>query len=112
MLAKIHEQEHSGITKKDRLRCINQTLNSLTHLKNSLRARIKKELSIPESDVEKAIEQIIEFPFLGGRKGVLKLIEDKKGLIGETFYKEIKQILKPLSESIYSKRNNVKISPD
>ena len=35
---------------------------------------------------------------MGGRKGALKLLEDKKVLIGETLYKEIKQQLLELSE--------------
>ena len=67
---------------------------SLLHLQRTLRARLDRESTIPDEDIEQAVKQIIDFPFLGGRKGSLKLQEDEKALLGQTVYKEIKQQLR------------------
>ena len=44
------------------------------------------------------VEQIIAMPFLGGRKGSSKLIEDQKALIGQTMYKDAKGVLREEAE--------------
>ena len=77
---------------------------SLLHLQRTLRVRLDRESTIPDEDIEQAVKQIIDFPFLGGRKGSLKLQEDEKALLGQTVYKEIKQQLRLAAEKELFKR--------
>ena len=106
-LAREHENKYPELTQEERLKCIDRTPGSYNHLCKTIRDRQERETVIPEEDIEAAIEQIINHPFLGGRKGALKLLEDQKALIGETYYKEIKKQLMDLSEEEYSKRKKV-----
>ncbi len=59
---------------------------------------------MPDEDIEQAVKQIIDLPFLGGKKGSLKLQADEKALLGETVYKEIKQQLRLETEKELFKR--------
>jgi hypothetical protein len=54
------------------------------YLEKNIAERKARESSIPPEDVKAVVEQIIEYPYMGGVKGSLKLIEDQRALIGET----------------------------
>jgi transposase InsO family protein len=100
----IHENEYFDLNKIERLACLNLTLEAFNHLSKSLRDRFKRESIIPAVDIRGAIELIIQYPFLGGEKGSLKLLESQKALIGSTVYKEIKELIIGLSEMELHKR--------
>lgn len=100
----MHESEYFDLKKTERLACLNLTLGAFDHLCKSLRDRLKRESTIPAEDIRGAIELIIQYPFLGGEKGSLKLLQSQKALIGMTVYKEIKELTKGLSEMELHKR--------
>ena len=97
-LAEKHERRYLAVGGADRLACLDTTPKAFKYLCNNLEERLRRESAIPEEDVEAMVIQIIDYPFLGGRKGTLKLLEDRKGSIGETFYKESKRLLLELAE--------------
>lgn len=63
-------------------------------MQNNIANRLDRESCIPDEDIEHAVQQIVAHPYLGGRKGQLKLQHDEKALIGSTTYQDIKQQLK------------------
>ncbi|MBC8484952.1 MAG: transposase family protein [Bacteroidetes bacterium] len=63
-------------------------------MQKNIRNRLNRESCIADEDIEYAVKQIIEYPFLGGKKGSLKLQHDEKAFIGSTTYQEIKNQLK------------------
>jgi len=68
-------------------------------MRRSVKESLVRESIIPEVDIEETVKQIIKYPYLGGKKGILKLIHDEKALIGMTNYKEIKKLLNLLVET-------------
>lgn len=103
-LAEVHRNAYREITQAERLGCLNTTPGSLLHLQRHIRDRLNRESVIADEDIEEAVNQIINFPFLGGQKGSLKLQADEKALVGETVYKEIKQQLRLEAEKELLKR--------
>ena len=77
---------------------------SLLHIQRTTRERLKRESVISDEDIDHAVQQILDYPFLGGEKGSLKLQHDEKALISGTLYKEIKQQLKQEVEQELHKR--------
>ena len=67
---------------------------SFFHIKQTIRERLKRESLIEDEDINQVVQQIIDYPFLGGNKGSLKLQHDEKAVISGTLYGEIKQQLK------------------
>lgn len=106
-LADKHSREHVAISPKERLHCLDMSPGAFGYLQRSIRERNARESIIPEDDVAALVKQVIDYPFLGGRKGSLKLVEDQKALIGETLYKETKEMLKNLSEEEYFHRRHM-----
>ena len=98
------EADHPLVSKERMLACLDTTLGSFQHMRGNVRDRRRRESAIPEKDVEALVEQIIAMPFLGGRKGSSKLIEDQKALIGQTMYKDAKGVLREEAEKELSKR--------
>jgi transposase InsO family protein len=88
-----HKSNYSIVSSEERLACLDMTPSGATYLRNNLRDRMERESSIPEDDIEATLRQIIEHPYLGGKKGSLKLVEDEQAFLGETFYREIKEIV-------------------
>ena len=80
------------------------TYSSFCKFKKGVRERKQRDSAIPMADLEAAVNQILSVPFLGGRKGALKLLNDQKGLLGETLYSEIKAHLILASEKAYFDR--------
>ncbi len=100
-----HEREYSEITQLERLSCLDMSPGSLLHLQRTLRDRLKRESVISDEDIAHTVQQIIDYPFLGGEKGRLKLQHDEKTLVGATLYKEIKQQLKQeVEKELHRKR--------
>lgn len=93
-LADQHALKYSKIIQSERLKCLDITSSSLKHMKNNVRNRLIRESSIPDDDIENTVKQIINLPFLGGKKGSLKLQQDEKALVGSTTYGDIKSQLK------------------
>ena len=102
-----HECEYFDFKEKERLACLNLTKEAFNYLYKSLRERFKRESVIPSKDIRSAIELVIQYPFLGGEKGALKLLQSQKALIGRTVYKEIKELTKKLAERELHKRKEV-----
>lgn len=67
---------------------------SFFHMKQTIRDRLKRESLIEDEDIDHVVQQIIDYPFLGGNKGSLKLRHDEKALISGTLYGEVKQQLR------------------
>lgn len=86
--------------------------SSFTKFKNGIRERKQRESVIPDEDLIEVILQIIRLPFLGGRKGALKLLNEKRALIGETLYTEIKKQLEELCEQAYFNRKTAQLEKD
>lgn len=86
--------------------------SSFNKFKRGVRDRKKRESSIPDKDIRAVIDQIISLPFLGGRKGALKLLNEERAFIGETLYAEIKQQLVKLSETSYFSRKKAQLEKD
>ncbi len=103
-LAYRHDVDYPRVSKEERLACMDTTWGSFQHMCRTVRDRRRRESAIPEEDVEALVEQIIAMPFLGGRKGSLKLIEDQKALIGQTIYKDAKGVLREAAEKELAKR--------
>lgn len=103
-LAHRHDVDYPRVSKEERLACMDTTWGSFQHMCRTVRDRRRRESVIPEEDVEALVEQIIAMPFLGGRKGSLKLVEDQKALIGQTIYKDAKGILREEAEKELAKR--------
>lgn len=99
-----HEADYELVSKERRLACLESTCGSFEHMYRSVRDRHRRESAIPEKDVDAVVEQIVAMPFLGGRKGSSKLIEDEKALIGQTMYKEAKGVLREEAEKELAKR--------
>jgi transposase InsO family protein len=99
-----HGQAYCELTQAERLGCLALTPASFLHIQRTTRERLRRESAIGDDDVKQTVEQIIEYPFLGGHKGSLKLQYDRKALIGETFYKEIKQQLRLEAEKELQRR--------
>ena len=55
-------------------------------------------------DILAAVKTIIEFPFIGGKKGIMTMLNELRGVIGESTYKKIKEVLKDLAEDAFQKR--------
>ena len=103
-LAQKLEVDYPLVSKEQRLACMDTTWGSFQHMCRTVRNRRRKESVIPEDDVKALVEQIITMPFLGGRKGSSKLIEDQKALIGQTMYKDAKGVLREEAEKELAKR--------
>ena len=103
-LAQRHEMQYPQVSKERRLRCLDITWGSFRHMCRNVRDRRRRESAIPGEDVEALVAQIIAMPFLGGRKGSSKLVEDQKALIGQTMYKEAKGVLREEAEKELAKR--------
>ncbi len=103
-LAHRHEVNYPRVSKEERLACLDTTWGSFQHMCRNVRDRCRRESAIPEEDVDALVEQLIAMPFLGGRKGSLKLVEDQKALIGQTMYKDAKGILREEAEKELAKR--------
>ena len=103
-LAQAHGKSNNDITQSERLNCLDSSPASFLHLQRTIRERLHRESAIPDEDIEHAVKQIIDLPFLGGKKGSLKLQADEKALLGETVYKEIKQQLRLKAEKELFKR--------
>lgn len=77
-----------------RLACLDISAASLSYLQKSVRIRLVRESCIDQEDITNTVEQIIAYPFLGGKKGSLQLQHDEKAFVGSTTYNEIKNQLK------------------
>lgn len=89
----------------ERLGCLDTTPTSFKYMKNHIRDRLNRESCIAYEDIENTVKQIIELPFLGSRKGSLKLVHDEKAYIGSTTYKEIKSQLKmAVAQELHERR--------
>jgi len=86
--------------------------SSFNKFKKGIRDRKIRESTIPDEDINEAIKQIISLPFLGGRKGALKLLNECKAFIGETLYSEIKQQLIGLSEKSHFDRKKSQLEKE
>jgi len=104
-LAAQHSEKYENISQTERLKCLDTTSASLTYMQRNIRDRLDRESCIADEDIEQAIKQIIDYPFLGGQKGSLKLQHDEKALIGSTTYQEIKTLVKPAAAKEVLKRN-------
>lgn len=102
-----HEGKYPLISKEERLACLDTTWGSFVHMRKTLRDRYCRESAIPQEDVDALVQQIIRMPYLGGRKGSSKLIEDQKALIGQTMYKEAKAILREKADKELAKRREL-----
>ena len=107
MLVEEHETKYWFVSRRVRLACLGYSRASFNQLKKSVRDRIARESSIPYEDYLEAVKQILEYPYLGGQKGALKLLSEKKALIGATFYQEIKKQIKLLAEEEYQARKQL-----
>ncbi len=104
-LADQHDKKYSHIVNQgERLTCLNTTSASLKHLQNSMRNRLNRESCIDAEDITNTVKQIIEYPFLGGKKGSDKLIHDEKAFVGGTIYQEMKNQLKTVAAKDLLKR--------
>ena len=99
-----HRVKYPDLIEKQRLEIIEMTPRSMIYLEKSSAERKSRESSIPAEDVKAVVEQIIEYPCMGGVKGSLKLIEDKRALIGETMYDEVKEEVRCYLEEEYQRR--------
>ena len=106
MIELVHrlEADYPWVSKERMLACLDTTWGSFQHMCRTVRDRRRRESAIPEEDVAALVEQIIAMPFLGGRKGSSKLIEDQKALIGQTMYKDAKGVLREEAEKELAKR--------
>jgi len=106
MIELVHklEADYPWISKERMLARLDTTWGSFQHLCRTVRDHRRRESAIPEEDVAALVEQIIAMPFLGGRKGSLKLVEDQKALIGQTMYKDAKGVLRKEAEKELAKR--------
>lgn len=106
MIELVHklEADYPWLSKERMLERLDTTWGSFLHMCRTVRDRRRRESAIPEEDVAALVEQIIAMPFLGGRKGSLKLVEDQKALIGQTIYKDAKGILREEAENELAKR--------
>jgi len=82
----------------------NLTFTKLDRLKKSIEAVVQRGSRLCYEDVLAAVKTIIEFPFVGGKKGVMTMLDQLEGLVGETTYKEIKELLKDFAEDSYQWR--------
>ncbi len=103
-LAHKHEVDYPQVSKERRLSSLDTTCGSFLHMCRNVRDRRRRESAIPQGDIGALVEQIIAMPFLGGRKGSSKLIEDQVALIGQTMYKDAKGVLREEAERELSKR--------
>ena len=103
-LAHRHEVDYPQVSKEQRLASLDTTYGSFLHLCRNVRDRRRRESAIPLGDIGSLVEQIIAMPFLGGRKGSSKLIEDQAALIGQTMYKDAKGVLREEAERELAKR--------
>lgn len=99
-----HKETYLTLSEKDRLACLEISPGCFHYLCRSVKNRLQRESVIPQEDIEGVVHQIIALPFLGGRKGALKLVEDQQALVGETVYKEIKCQLSEEAEAEISRR--------
>jgi len=99
-----HEELFSFFTASERLRCGNLNFTDLKRLRESLDAMIERGSRLCYEDVRAAVEMIIECPFIGGHKGAMTIVDQLAGRVGETTYKEIKELLKDCSEDSFQQR--------
>lgn len=104
-LVETHKPNFENVPDAEWLKVIGLTPGTFHYLNRNIRERKQRESVISVEDIAAAVEQILKFPYLGGRKGSLKLIYDRVALIGETYYKEIKYYLRQFMETtLYSRR--------
>ena len=82
-LAFKHKEAYLRLSEKDRLACLDISPGCFHYLCRSVKDRLQRERVIPQEDIEGVVRQIIALPFLEGRKGALKLVEDQQALVGE-----------------------------
>ena len=100
-----HKEAYLALSEKDRLACLEISPGCFHYLCRSVKDRYQRESVIPQEDIDGVVRQIIALPFLGGRKGALKLVEDRQALVGETVYKEIKcQVAEEAEAEIFRRR--------
>jgi len=68
-----HRVKHPDLIEKERLGIIEMTPGSVLYRGKNIAERKARESSIPPEDVKAVVEQIIEYPYMGGVKGSLKL---------------------------------------
>lgn len=103
-LADEHRQTYGAITQYERLQCLNTTAASFKRLQQNLNDRLDRESCIPAADILHAVQQIVQYPYLGGQKGSLKLQHDEQAYLGSTTYQDIKQLLKLAAAETLVKR--------
>jgi transposase InsO family protein len=96
-LGNAHSKTYNNITQFERLNCLNISVSSFKRMQRDIRDRLRRESCIADEDIEQAVKQIVDYPYLGGKKGSLKLQCDEKALIGSTTYQALKQQLKALA---------------
>ena len=94
----------SFFTITERLAFGELTFTKLNRLRKTLTSMILRGSRLCYDDILSAVETIIRFPFIGGKKGVMTMIDQLYGVIGETTYKKVKEVLKDLVEDTFQKR--------
>jgi len=99
-----HEQLFHFLTATDRLKCGGITFAGLRRLRESLDAMIQRGARMCYEDVLAALKVIEQFPHIGGQKGALTMVDQLMGKVGETSFKEIKDLAKEFAEDSWQER--------
>ncbi len=108
-----HSKIYSNITQYERLKCLEMAAASFNRIQKNINDRLNRESCIPDEDIEQTVRQIVDYPYLGGQKGSLKLQCDEKAFVGSTTYQEIKHQLKTLAaKEVLNRKQRSELSVD
>jgi len=108
-----HRQRYHQLTQGERLKCLDTTSASFNRLQKNIATRLDRESCIADVDIEQTVQQIITYPYLGGKKGSLTLQCAEKALVGSTTYQEIKQQLKlAVATELLKRKEQSELSKD
>ena len=101
---RLHQQ--ATYTRKGRIINISEFLTSRTYVwQREIRDRVKRIPRVYEEEVNAALNNIISYPHMGGKKGALMLAYHQLEYIGQRCYDVIKKVLKLIIYAEIKDRN-------
>jgi transposase InsO family protein len=80
------------------------THSAFIKMKKNVHNETQRESVIPEKDIEEAVKEVLNNPYLGCARAALKLINENRAMLSSTTYNDIKNYLKEETEQELMKR--------
>jgi transposase InsO family protein len=99
-----HKEDFPDFNEQLLLKIMKLTSYKIYYMKKNLQEYKQKESIILQEEIEALIEIYLENPTIGGLKASLLLLENNKGIIGNSYAQELKTQLKKIVEDTIFKR--------